>query len=96
MSQPTMPDQSDTPAVALGPTALVLGVIAAIGTWVPALAFATLPWAIIAGALAVTFGVAGIHYAHNGTGRLWTAIAGTTLGAIGFVGAITLIWALSA
>ncbi|MFI9587862.1 hypothetical protein ACIHCQ_40075 [Streptomyces sp. NPDC052236] len=96
MPEPTVPDRTDTPAVALGPTALVLGVISAAGAWAPALAFAALPWAIIAGALAVTFGAAGIHYARHGTGRLWTAIAGTTLGAIGFTGATTLIWALSA
>ncbi|MFE2432707.1 hypothetical protein ACFXJ5_39125 [Streptomyces sp. NPDC059373] len=95
MPEPTVPDRTDTPAVALGPTALVLGAISAIGAWVPAFAFATLPWGIIAGALAVTFGAMGIHHARRGAGRLWTAIAGTTLGAIGFTGAVTLIWALS-
>lgn len=94
MPEPTVPDPTDTPAVALGPTALVLGAISAIGAWVPALA--TFPGAIIAGALAVTLGAAGIHYARNGTGRLWTAIAGTTLGTIGVVSTITLIWAISA
>ncbi|MFE4794554.1 hypothetical protein ACFRFL_05480 [Streptomyces sp. NPDC056708] len=94
MPEPTVPDPTDTPAVALGPTALVLGAISAIGAWVPALA--TFPGAIIAGALAVTLGAAGIHYARHGTGRLWTAIAGTTLGTIGVVGTITLIWAISA
>ncbi|GGT40580.1 hypothetical protein GCM10010207_45750 [Streptomyces atratus] len=96
MPEPTVPDPTDTPAVALGPTALVLGAISVIGTWVPALAFVMFPWAIIAGALAVTLGTAGIHYACHDTGRLWTAIAGTTLGIIGFVGTMTLIWALSA
>ncbi|MCX5343329.1 hypothetical protein [Streptomyces atratus] len=96
MPEPTVPDRTDTPAVALGPTALVLGAISATGTWAPALAFVAFPWAIIAGGLAVTLGVAGIHYARHGTGRLWTAIAGTTLGAIGFVGTTTLIWAISA
>jgi hypothetical protein len=96
MPEPTVSDRNDTPAVALGPTALVLGVISAVGAWAPALAFATLPWAFIAGALAVTLGAAGIHHARHGAGRLWTAIAGTTLGTIGLVGAITLIWAFSA
>lgn len=90
MPEPTVPDRTDTPAVALGPTALVLGVISVAG------AFVALPMMIIAGALAVTLGAAGIHYACHGVGRLWAAIAGTTLGAIGFVGTITLIWALSA
>ncbi|MFJ1543534.1 hypothetical protein [Streptomyces sp. NPDC088246] len=94
MPEPTVPDRTDTPAVALGPTALVLGSISAVGVWVPALAM--FPWAVIAGALAVTLGAAGIHCARHGTGRLWTAIAGTTLGIIGFVGAITLIWAIGA
>lgn len=96
MPEPTVPDRTDTPAVALGPTALVLGALSAIGAWAPALALVTLPWASIAGALAVTFGAAGIHHARHGVGRLWTALAGTTLGAIGFAGTIVLIWALSA
>ncbi|MBT2510787.1 hypothetical protein J7I98_34195 [Streptomyces sp. ISL-98] len=95
MPEPTVPDRTDTPAVALGPTALVLGAFSAIGSWVPALV-PTLPWGFIAGALAVTFGAAGIHYAVHGTGRLWTAIAGTILGTVGLVGTITLIWAFSA
>ncbi|WP_434599730.1 hypothetical protein [Streptomyces sp. A5-4] len=56
----------------------------------PALAFGTLPWAIITGGLAITLGPAGIHYARLETGRLWTAIAGTTLGAAGLAGIITL------
>jgi len=88
--------RSDTPAVALGPTALVLGVFSAVGAWVPALVFATLPWAFMAGALAVTFGTWGIHHARHGSGRLWTAVAGTTLGAVGCAGTITLLWALGA
>ncbi|MGX1886639.1 hypothetical protein [Streptomyces sp. NPDC055287] len=91
MPQPTTPDRTDTPAVALGPTAVVLGVFAVIGLWTPALAFA-----VIAGPLALIFGVAGIHYAHHGIGRLWTAIAGTTLGAVGFGSTITLVGVLSA
>ncbi|MFF1913131.1 hypothetical protein ACFVYE_16150 [Streptomyces sp. NPDC058239] len=96
MPEPTVPDRTDTPAVALGPTALVLGAVSATGAWVPALVFVTLPWAFIAGALSITLGAAGIHYAHHGTGRLWTAIAGTTLGVIGLVGTIVLIRAISA
>ncbi|MFE7354321.1 hypothetical protein ACFU8Q_14215 [Streptomyces sp. NPDC057543] len=99
MPEPTVPDPTDTPAVALGPTALVLGAISAIsaiGAWVPALAFVAFPWTILAGALAITFGAAGIHYVRRGTGRLWTAIAGTALGTIGLVGSIALIWAISA
>ncbi|WP_405725400.1 hypothetical protein OG607_20865 [Streptomyces sp. NBC_01537] len=87
-------DGSDTPAVALGPTALVLGAFSAVGAWVPALVFVTLPWALMAGALAVTFGAWGVHHARRGAGRLWTAVAGTALGAIGCAGTITLLWAL--
>lgn len=89
MSDQTTPDR-DAPAVALGPTALVLGVIAATGAW-PEAVLLMLPWSIIAGALALTFGVMGMHYARQGTGRMWTAVAGTTLGAIGLAGAITLV-----
>lgn len=96
MPEPTVSDRTDTPAVALGPTALVLGAFSAICAWVPALVLATLPWGFIAGVLAVTFGAAGIHYAVHGIGRLRTAIAGTTLGTVGLVGTITLIWAFSA
>ena len=48
-----------------------------------------------AGALAVTFGTMGLHYARKGTGRLWPAAAGTTLGAIGLIDTITLIWSLT-
>jgi hypothetical protein len=62
---------------------------------VPALVFVTLPWAFIAGALAVTFGAWGIHHARRGAGRLWTAVVGTTLGALGCSGTVALIWALS-
>lgn len=96
MPEPTVPGRTDTPAVALGPTALVLGAISAICPWTPALALATLPWAVIAGGLAIALGAMGIHHAREGAGRLWTAVAGTTLGAIGFVGATTFLWALGA
>jgi hypothetical protein len=50
---------------------------------------------VIAGALAITFGAMGIHHASRGTGRLWTAAAGTTLGALGFIGTATLLWSMS-
>ncbi|WP_251021424.1 hypothetical protein [Streptomyces sp. ISL-98] len=90
MPEPTVPDRTDTPAVALGPTALVLGAVSVV------FAYVMFPWAIIAGALAVTLGAAGIHNARHGIGRLWTAIAGTTLGGLGFTGATTFLWALGA
>lgn len=96
MPASTVPDHNDTPAVALGPTAFVLGVFSAVGVWVPALQVITLPWAILAGALAVTFGVAAVHYARQGIGRMWTAIAGTVLGGAGFAGTVTFLWALGA
>ncbi|MEU6681825.1 hypothetical protein [Streptomyces sp. NPDC046832] len=89
MTSSTAPRDSDSPATALGPTALVLGAFSAVGTW----AF-LFPWTVLAGALAVTFGAMGLHYARQGTGRMWTAAAGTTLGAIGFIGTATLIWGL--
>ncbi|MFG2291485.1 hypothetical protein ACGFOU_36100 [Streptomyces sp. NPDC048595] len=87
MPKSNVPDRTDTPAVALGPTALVLGIISALGA-MPELMVVLFPWDVIAGGLAVTFGAVGIHYARNGTGRLWSAIAGITLGAIGFAGVI--------
>ncbi|OEJ23212.1 hypothetical protein AS594_00450 [Streptomyces agglomeratus] len=89
MPQPTTPGPADTPAVALGPTAVVLGVFAVVGLWTPAFMFAVI--AGIAGPLAVIAGVAGIHYAYQGTGRLWTAITGTILGAAGFGSSITVV-----
>ncbi|MFD5230683.1 hypothetical protein ACFWJ5_19555 [Streptomyces qaidamensis] len=90
MTSSTAPGEMDSPATALGPTALVLGFFSAMGTW----AF-LFPWTVLAGALAVTFGVMGLHYARRGTGRLWPAAAGTTLGAIGFIGTVTLLWSLA-
>ncbi|MFJ9815514.1 hypothetical protein ACIRU3_09610 [Streptomyces sp. NPDC101151] len=84
MSAPTAPGSNDSPAVALGPTSLVFGAIAAIGAW-PSLMLVALPWSFIAGPLAMTFGLAGIHYARQGIGRMWTGAAGTTLGAAGFL-----------
>ncbi|WP_460062284.1 hypothetical protein [Streptomyces sp. YKOK-I1] len=93
MPESATPDRSDTPAVALGPTALMLGAISAVGAW-PAFVFAVFPWSILAGALSVTFGAAGVYYARLGTGRLWTAVTGAALGATGLAGAITFIGAL--
>ncbi|GAP53342.1 hypothetical protein [Streptomyces azureus] len=84
------PMETDTPATALGPTALVLGTFSAVGTW----AF-LIPWTVLAGALAITFGVMGVHHARRGTGRMWTAAAGTILGAVGFIGTATLLWSMS-
>lgn len=96
MPEPTAPDGTDSPAVALGPTSLALGTFSAVGAWAPALAFAVLPWGFIAGALAVTFGASGIYCARHGNGRMWTAVAGTILGTTGLAGTITLIWAFTA
>ncbi|GGV77552.1 hypothetical protein ABZ178_21515 [Streptomyces massasporeus] len=90
MTSSTASGDTDSPATALGPTALILGAFSAVGTW----AF-LIPWTVLAGALAVTFGTMGLHYARKGTGRLWPAAAGTTLGAIGLIGTITLIWSLA-
>ncbi|KOV93447.1 hypothetical protein ADK65_32415 [Streptomyces sp. NRRL B-1140] len=90
MTNSTASATSDSPATALGPTALVLGIFSAAGTW----AF-LFPWTVLAGALAMTFGAMGLHYARKGMGRAWPAAAGAALGAIGFVGTATLLWALS-
>ncbi|MFC9127187.1 hypothetical protein ACFT4A_10115 [Streptomyces sp. NPDC057099] len=89
MAGSTASTATDTPATALGPTALVLGAFSAVGTW----AF-LIPWTVMAGALAITFGAMGIHYARRGTGRLWPAATGTALGAAGFIGTVTLLWAM--
>ncbi|MFG2890947.1 hypothetical protein [Streptomyces sp. NPDC048248] len=94
-STTTAPRRAESPAVALGPTALVLGVLSAVGAWAPALTLGAFPLAIIAGGLAVTLGAAGIHCARRGAGRLWTAIAGTAFGVVGLTGVITLVLALS-
>jgi hypothetical protein len=90
MSATTTLRQDDTPATALGPVALFLGLVAATGAW-PALMFATLPWSLIAGGLAITLGASGIHYARQGVGRMWTVVAGTTLGVVGLAGVYTFI-----
>ncbi|MEU0841572.1 hypothetical protein ABZ370_19170 [Streptomyces sp. NPDC005962] len=96
MRETTAADRSDTPAVALGPTALVLGVFSAVGVWTPTLMFFTFPWTIITGGLAIALGAMGIHHARRGAGRLWTAVAGTTLGGIGFAGVVWLLFSFSA
>lgn len=94
MPESTTPDRSDTPAVALGPTSLALGTFSAVSGWVPV--FAALPFAVLASGLAVTFGAAGIHYAaRHRIGRLWTAVAGTALGAVGLAVTIGLGWSLA-
>ncbi|MFF4036677.1 hypothetical protein [Streptomyces sp. NPDC001816] len=93
MSAPIVPGHRDAPAVALGPTSLVFGVVAAIGAW-PYLMLAVMPWSFMAAPLALTFGLAGIHYARKGIGRMWTAVAGTTLGATGLAAVLTLLVAL--
>ncbi|MBR8643329.1 hypothetical protein KEF29_38225 [Streptomyces tuirus] len=90
MAGSTTSTATDTPATALGPTALVLGVFSAAGTW----AF-LIPWTVLAGALAITFGAMGMHYARKGVGRLWTAATGTALGAAGFIGTAMLLWSMS-
>ncbi|WP_234384703.1 hypothetical protein [Streptomyces sp. MMG1121] len=87
MSASSTPRPTDSPAGALGPLALVLGAVAAAGAW-PTLTFSLFPWSFLAGGFAVTFGAMGIHYAGRGHGRLWTAVTGTVLGAIGLVGFI--------
>lgn len=89
MAGSTSSTATDTPATALGPTALVLGTFSAVGTW----AF-LFPWTVLAGALAITFGAMGMHYARKGMGRLWTAATGTVLGAAGLIGTFTLLWAM--
>ncbi|MFC9505129.1 hypothetical protein [Streptomyces sp. NPDC057002] len=86
MSNATTPEGTDTPATALGPTALVLGAFSAAGTW----AF-LIPWTVIAGALAVTFGAMGTHYARQGVGRMWISATGAVLGALGFIGTVVLL-----
>ncbi|CAL9546434.1 hypothetical protein ACFW2V_05225 [Streptomyces sp. NPDC058947] len=89
MAGSTTSTAGDTPATALGPTALVLGALSTVGTWV-----FLIPWSVLAGALAVTFGAMGMHYARKGTGRMWTAATGTVLGATGFLGTFILLWAM--
>ncbi|MFJ8636255.1 hypothetical protein [Streptomyces sp. NPDC093568] len=79
---------TDSPATALGPVALVLGLISTLG------AFVLFPIAWIAAGLAVTFGATGMHYARQGIGRMWTAALGTALGLAGLFGGVALLGAL--
>ncbi|QLH20431.1 hypothetical protein [Streptomyces sp. Rer75] len=101
MPAPTMAHRTDTPAVALGPTALVLGVFSVVGVLAivdvlpPLLLSFTLPLVPIAGGLAVALGAMGIHHARRGAGRLWMCVAGTALGALGFVGVVALLCLVS-
>ncbi|MGW5448085.1 hypothetical protein [Streptomyces asiaticus] len=87
--------RSESPAVALGPTALVLGVLSAVGAlgvFGFTLVLIALPWTVIAGALAIVLGAMGVHHARRGVGRLWVAVTGTGLGAVGFFGTTALLW----
>ncbi|MFH8533785.1 hypothetical protein ACH4GE_35860 [Streptomyces tendae] len=90
MSEPTTPESDDTPAVALGPTSLILGTMAAVGAW-PTLLFVAFPWTLLSGALSVTFGVAGLYYACHGVGRRWVSGVGTLLGAIALAGVLAFL-----
>ncbi|GHE05892.1 hypothetical protein [Streptomyces alanosinicus] len=84
MSRSTAAAGADSPATLLGPTAFGLG-LAAVAGICPWFFFGMLPVMLICGALALTLGLAGIHYAQRGIGRLWMTVTGTVLGAIGFV-----------
>ncbi|NBE51801.1 hypothetical protein [Streptomyces boluensis] len=100
MTEPTAPvptpvrtsatNPSDSPAVALGPTSLVFGTIAAAGFWGPWQGLGMLPVTIIAGGLAITFGATGMHYARTGIGRMWTTTLGTVLGVASFANTVWL------
>ncbi|MFC8567892.1 hypothetical protein ACFUIW_19240 [Streptomyces sp. NPDC057245] len=96
MPEPLTPRPADTPAVLLGPAALTLGVVSVTPAFVllasAALAFLVVPWAVVAGALAVVLGATGVHHARRGNGRTWTAVAGTALGVVGFVGTAAVFW----
>ncbi|MFF3338275.1 hypothetical protein [Streptomyces flavidovirens] len=97
MSEPAVADRTSTPAaVSLGPVAIVLGATSATIAWMPQPPMATLLSAVIVGVLAVALGAVGIRHARQGTGRLWTAVTGTTLGAAGLVIAISGMWSLRA
>ncbi|WP_217213819.1 hypothetical protein [Streptomyces sp. AC550_RSS872] len=90
MHDPVVAAQQDSPAAALGPTALAFGVIAALTS------FVFFPFALIAGGLAVTLGAAGMHQARQGVGRMWPATLGTMLGTVGLLGIAALLGAWSA
>ncbi|MBL1085951.1 hypothetical protein JK359_28970 [Streptomyces actinomycinicus] len=93
MPASTTTDRTDTPAGALGPTALVFGALAAAGLW-PTLTFGLLPWTLMAGGLAVTFGLMGVHHARRGAGRMVTSVTGAVLGTIGLLWPFVLIMSL--
>lgn len=92
MSGGTARDPADSPAAALGCTALFLGLGAATGLW-PTLTLGLFPVTVMAGGLAVPLGLAGIHYARRGIGRMWIAVTGTVLGAVGFAWPVVLFLA---
>ncbi|MEV7087603.1 hypothetical protein AB0O07_17140 [Streptomyces sp. NPDC093085] len=94
-TSPGTPNTPDTPATLLTPTALTLGTLATAGT-VPALMLVLFPWSALAGAFALTAGAAAVHYARQGIGRMWPAVTGTALGAVGFIGSVSWLWALGA
>jgi hypothetical protein len=81
MSGSTPADCDDTPAAALGPVALFLGLVAAVGL-LPWLTLFMFPVMLIGGGLAVTFGLMGVHYAGRGIGRRWISVTGAVLGAL--------------
>ncbi|MEV6117101.1 hypothetical protein AB0L59_32620 [Streptomyces sp. NPDC052109] len=89
MAESTRPDGADSPAILLAPTALGLGIAAAAGLF-PWLTLGLTPVMLVAGALAFTFGLTGIHYALRGIGRLWMAATGAVLGALGFIWPVVL------
>ncbi|GLF99097.1 hypothetical protein [Streptomyces yaizuensis] len=101
MPGPTAAGSTDSPATLLGPTALALGAYSALSILgqpviyelVPPLAFLT-PFAVIAGALAMVLGAAGILYARRGVGRMGVAVAGTLLGTIGFTTVVVFLFLL--
>lgn len=74
-------DCDATPAAALGPVSLFLGLMAAVG-FVPWLTLFMIPLMVIGGGLAVTFGLMGLHYAGRGIGRRWITVTGTVLGVL--------------
>lgn len=57
----------------------------------PALTFGLFAVMQIAGGLAVTFGLMGVHHARRGPGRMWTAVPGAVLGTIGLLYPFVLI-----
>ncbi|WP_432010516.1 hypothetical protein [Streptomyces cucumeris] len=85
-------DPTGTPAVALGPTALVLGALSTLGIWAPTLFFA-FPWTALTSGLAICLGAMGVHHARRGAGRLWASATGAALGVAGLGGVVFLLCA---